>query len=146
MGADGIGKTTTVLFFAYYWHLYNIFYLNLKLFSGKTKEEAEDIFFNELKRIFFVSNTFSCDLALNGKYQLFKKLKLSILKEAEKNSKNTDMDGIGFMWLLLLTFLNKLIQLEIFKTNTLIILDQYKCDNVDEEYRKLNQKKPYINY
>ena len=139
MGADGIGKTTTMLFFSYYWHIYNVFYLNLKLFSGKTKKEAEDIFFNEIKRIFFVSKTFSSEFTLDGKYQRFKNLKLSILKEAENNSKNINTNGIDFMWLLLQTFLNKLIQSEILKTNTLIILDQYKCDNIDEKYQNLNQ-------
>ena len=139
MGADGIGKTTTMLFFSYYLHIYNVFYLNLKLFSGKTKKEAEDIFFNEIKRIFFVSKTFSSEFTLDGKYQRFKKLKLSILKEAENNSKNINTNGIDFMWLLLQTFLNKLIQSEILKTNTLIILDQYKCDNIDEKYQNLNQ-------
>ena len=39
------------------------------------------------------------------------------------------------MWLLLQTVIKKL---EIYNSDILIILDQYKCDKIDKDYRKLN--------
>ena len=45
MGTDGIGKTTSFLFFSSYMHNdYNVLYLNLKLFLEKNSKEAGDIF------------------------------------------------------------------------------------------------------
>ena len=42
------------------------------------------------------------------------------------------------MWLLLKTFLKTLKFKEIYNSNLLIILDQYKCNKIDEDYGELN--------
>ena len=135
MGTDGIGKTTTLLYFMNYIHDYNILYLNLKLIHDKTKQEVEDIFFNEMKRIFFVNKDCVHNLTVEVKHSNFKELKLSILKDIENNNLNKNINGIENMWLLLQTFIKKL---EIYNSDILIILDQYKCDKIDTDYRKLN--------
>ena len=138
MGTDGIGKTTTLLYFINYIHNFNVLYLNLKLFTDKSKEEVEDIFFKEIQRIYFVNKNFISNYTLNVKYQKFQKLKLSILQEIEKKNINNNIEGIKFMWLLLKTFITKLEIPEIYNANLLIILDQYKCDKIDPNYREIN--------
>ena len=139
MGTDGIGKTTTILYFINYIHNYNVFYLNLKLISNKEKQEAEDIFFKELQRIFFINKNFMTDLALNGKYQKFKNLKESILQEInDNNNKGEKIKGIRHIWLLLQAFIKKLEVSGIYNSNLLIILDQYKCEQIDQDYSELN--------
>ena len=46
------------------------------------------------------------------------------------------------MWLLLQTFIKKL---EIYNSDILIILDQYKCDKIDTEYNdSLNKECPTL--
>ena len=42
------------------------------------------------------------------------------------------------MWLLLQTFIKKLNFSEFYNPNLLIILDQYKCNKIDEGYGELN--------
>ena len=138
MGTNGIGKTTTILYFINYIHNYNVLYLNLKLISNKAKHEAEDIFFKELQRIFFINKNFMTDLTLNAKYKKFKDLKKLILQEIKNNNKSENINGIEFMWLLLQAFMKKLEVSEIYNSNLLIILDQYKCDQIDPEYREIN--------
>ena len=120
MGTDGIGKTTTLLYFMNYIHDYNILYLNLKLIHDKTKQEVEDIFFNEMKRIFFVNKDCVHNLTVEVKHSNFKELKLSILKDIENNNLNKNINGIENMWLLVQTFIKKL---EIYNSDILIILD-----------------------
>ena len=138
MGTDGIGKTTTILYFINYIHNYNILYLNLKLISNKTKIEVENIFFKELQRIFYINKNFMTDFVLKAKYQKFKNLKIAIIQEVEKNNINEKMKGIEFMWLLLQAFIEKLEVSEIYNSNLIIILDQYKCDQIDPDYREIN--------
>ena len=75
MGTDGIGKTTTLFYFINYIHYYRVLYLNLKLIQDKTKKEVEDIFFNEMKRIYFLSKNFKNDFTLSEKYKYFQELK-----------------------------------------------------------------------
>ena len=108
MGTNGIGKTTTLLYFLNYIHNYDVFYLNLKLIHDKTKQEVEDIFFNEMKRIFFVNKNFVHNLTIKVKYKNFKNLKLSILQEIENENLSINIKGIEFMRLLLQTFIKKL--------------------------------------
>ena len=139
MGTDGIGKTTSLLFFSSYIHTnYNVLYLNLKLFLGKNSKEAEDIFFNEIKRLFFVNKLFSFEELLDVNYEKFKNIKSKIIKEVEENNKNIKINGIEFMWLLLEIFINEFLVTDIFSTNLLIILDQYKSNDIDEYYRGIN--------
>ena len=139
MGTDGIGKTTTLLYLINFINQYYVLYLNLKLFSNKTKQEAENIFFNEIQRIYFVNKDFMTDFTSKVKYQKFKNLKLSILQEIEKNNINQNMKGIEIMWLLLKTFITKLKGKDkIYNSNLLIILDQYKVDNIDPNYKEIN--------
>ena len=139
MGTDGIGKTTTLFYFINYIHYYRVLYLNLKLIQDKTKKEVEDIFFNEMKRIYFISKNYTDDFTLSEQYKYFKELKSSILQEVESNNSIINMKGIEFMWLLLKTFIKKLSSSQSFNTNVLIIFDQYKCNKIDEDYRELNE-------
>jgi len=140
MGTDGIGKTTSFLFFSSYMHNdYNVLYLNLKLFLEKNSKEAGDIFFNEIKRLFFVNNIFLIEKILDANYEQFKCLKSLIIEEAEEKSKNIETNGIEFMWLLLELFIKKFLISDIFSTNLLIILDQYKSNDIDENYRGINK-------
>ena len=138
MGTDGIGKTTTILYFINYIHNFNVLYLNLKLFSNKTKQEAEDIFFKEVQRIFFINKNFTTNLTLNTKNQNYKNLKKSILQEIKNNNKAENIKGIKYAWLLLQTFMKKLEVSYIYNSNLLIILDQYKCDQIDPDYYEIN--------
>ena len=138
MGTDGIGKTTTILYFINYIHNFNVLYLNLKLFSNKTKQEAEDIFFKEVQRIFFVNKNFTTNLTLNTKNQNYKNLKKLILQEIKNNNKAENIKGIEYAWLLLQTFMIKLEVSYIYNSNLLIILDQYKCDQIDPDYYEIN--------
>ena len=120
MGTDGIGKTTSFLFFSSYMHNdYNVLYLNLKLFLEKNSKEAGDIFFNEIKRLFFVNNIFLIEKILDANYEQFKCLKSLIIEEAEEKSKNIETNGIEFMWLLLELFIKKFLISDIFSTNLL---------------------------
>ena len=113
-------------------------YLNLKLFSNKTKQEAEDIFFKEVQRIFFVNKNFTTNLTLNTKNQNYKNLKKLILQEIKNNNKAENIKGIEYAWLLLQTFMIKLEVSYIYNSNLLIILDQYKCDQIDPDYYEIN--------
>ena len=140
MGTDGIGKTTSLLFFSSYMHKdYNVLYLNLKLFSKKNSKEAEDIFFNEMIRAFFVSDFFLTSRILDERYVQFQKLKSSIIKEVEAENKNKEANGIEFMWLLLQIFIKNIFNSDILSTNILIILDQYKNNGIDKNYRRINE-------
>ena len=144
MGTDGIGKSTTLLYFINFVHNYNVLYLNLKLIHDKTKQEVEDIFFNEMKRIYFVSKNFVFDYTLEEKYKNFKNLKSAILQDIENNNLNKNIKGIKYMWLLLKTFLKTLKFKEIYNSNLLIILDQYKCNKIDIDYEELNNISVFI--
>ena len=134
MGTDGIGKTTSLLFFSsYVYKYYHVLYLNLKLFSRKNSKEAVDIFTNEMQRIFFVNKDISFNEFLDEKYIQFINLKSSIAEEFETKNKN----GIKSMWLLLEKFIKEFSNSNFF-SNLLIILDQYKNNNTDENYEGLN--------
>ena len=138
MGTDEIGKTTTLLLFSSYAHYnYRVLYLNLKLFFGKTKKEVKDIFCDEIKRIFFVGKNFFADEMLNIELKKYKKLKSLILEEIEKNKMLNNMNSIEYMWLLLQTLIT-LVNQGGLNLNILIILDQYKCNNIDIKYEGLN--------
>ena len=139
MGTDGIGKTTTLLLYSSYVHNdYKVLYLNLKLFFHKTKKEVEDIFCDEIKRIFFVGRTFLTETALNTALKEFKNLKSLILEEIKNNNMVNNMNNIEYMWFLLQAFINKLVNRGGFNSNILIILDQYKCNNIDIKYKGIN--------
>ena len=136
MGSDGIGKTTTLLYFISFIHDYQILYLNLKLFYERPKEEVENIFFEELKRVFFIDkNNYSTSL-INYKYKSYRDLKSSILK----NLKDSNISGIEFMWELLKEFILHFRVYGVFNSSTLLIIDQYKNDKIDDKvYSQLNK-------
>ena len=134
MGTNGIDKITSLLFFSsYVYKSYHVLYLNLKLFSRKNSKEAVDIFTNEMQRIFFVNKDISFNEFLDEKYIQFINLKSSIAEEFETKNKN----GIKSMWLLLEKFIKEFSNSNFF-SNLLIILDQYKNNNTDENYEGLN--------
>ena len=73
------------------------------------------------------------------KFQDFKNLKSTILQEIENNNDSKKMEGIELMWLLLKIFITSLKVKEIYQSNLLIILDQYNCDEIDVNYREINE-------
>ena len=132
LGTDGIGKTITLL---YYTSLlindYKNLYLNLKLFLKyeENKIKLKDIFFDEIKRIFLTDkNTKNDILSSKTKY-------LNLINRIDDS--NIKVDGIQYFWELLFSFIlifNKLIRGKIF-----IVLDQYKVDKIDKNFKNLNK-------
>ena len=96
MGTDGVGKTRGILSFSSYPHNYKILYLNLKLFlkNNLTTEIIEEIFFNDLKRIFFTEDEDN----IGCNYESYEKLKKLIKTEI---SKDNSIEGIEYAWSLL---------------------------------------------
>ena len=128
MGTDGIGKTIIALYYSSFIHNFRILYLNLKLLSKENKEGVENIILNEIKRIFLTNYKMDIDIY----YDLFNQIKATF--EEQRQCK---MNGIDYAWELLFAFLNKYITFSLFKTDLLIILDQYKKE-IDNNYTNLN--------
>ena len=137
MGTDGIGKTTTILYFISFIHKYKILYLNLKLFLGKNKQLVEKIFFNELQRVFFIDKNNYPPSMMQFEYKSFQKLKSTILNNLKTEN---NLSGIEFMWKLLQEFIKTFRICGVFGSNVLFILDQYKNDIIDDEkYNQINE-------
>ena len=137
MGTDGIGKTTTILYFISFIHKYKILYLNLKLFLGKNKQLVEKIFFNELQRVFFIDKNNYPPSMMQFEYKSFQKLKSTILNNLKTEN---NLSGIEFMWKLLQEFIKTFRICGVFCSNVLFILDQYKNDIIDDEkYNQINE-------
>ena len=135
MGTDGIGKTISFIYYSSCIYEYRILYLNLKLFQHSHFEKCEEIFFNELKRIFLFNYKYP-----NIGYEKYEILKKEILDYIYgKYSAISDYTAMEYTWLLLLAFLNIYTNLEIFPADLIIILDQYKIKDIDMDFIKLNQ-------
>ena len=138
MGTDGVGKTIGILSFSSYLHDYKILYLNLKLFfREKTKENIEEIFFNELKRIFFAEDEDN----IKSNYETYEKMKQYIKTKIKDNSK----EGMEFAWSLLFAFLDSITEIYFNLETFLIILDQYNVDKIDKNYTNLDNLADIIN-
>ncbi len=134
MGTDGIGKTISFIYYSSCIYEYRVLYLNLKLYRLYNPKECEKIFFNELKRIFFINYNYP-DIGFN-KYQL---LKNEILNCIYKNySSFSELTGVAYFWVLFLTFLKVYTQFAIFPSDLMIILDQYKIQEIDKDFINLN--------
>ena len=135
MGAYGIGKTISFIYYSSCVYLeYRVFYLNLKLFKKKSLEQCEEIFFNELKRIFLCNYKYP-----NIAYEKYEILKKEILDYLHKNYSNIyHLTGMNYTWTLLISFLKVYAHFEIFPSDMIMILDQYKLQGVDEDFIYLN--------
>jgi len=133
LGADGIGKTVTLLYYSSsLLNDYGNLYLNLKLFwkYQKDKIKLKNIFYDEIKRIFLIDKNkkefASCFLTTYN----------NLIKNIDNSIENNDKDGINYFWDLLFIFIEhckKFIVNKIF-----IILDQYKIEQIDENFEHLN--------
>ena len=134
LGADGIGKTVTLLYYSSsLLNDYGNLYLNLKLFLKyqKDKIKLKNIFYDEIKRIFLIDKNkkefASCFLTTYN----------NLIKNIDNSIENNDKDGINYFWDLLFIFIEhckKFIVNKIF-----IILDQYKIEQIDENFEHLNK-------
>lgn len=132
IGTDGIGKTITMLVYSSLVKNFKILYLNLKLFNKYDRQKIINIFLNELKRLFLTNEN---DDQLSSNKYLYELLISNILKEA-KGKKETK---IKFFWELLFTFLEVYVKLHFSNLDILIIIDQYKTKNYDQDYDELNK-------
>ena len=132
LGTDGIGKTVTVLYYtASFSEKYKNLYLNLKFFLKNEcdKRMLKKIFFDELKRLFITYD--------NSEENIGDELKeyQSLIKKIEEcEIKST---GIKYFWKLLNLFILKYD--ELMDRDILIVLDQYKNKDIDEDFGNLNE-------
>ena len=138
LGTDGIGKTITLLYYtSSLLNNYGNLYLNLKWFlkNEKDKVKIKEIFFNEIKRIFLTDNNIESVISytMEEYNNLFDKINDSILES----------DGINYFWELLFTFIK--VYDKSLMGNIFIVLDQYKENKIDEEFKNLNKLCDLIN-
>ena len=141
MGTDGIGKTITLLYYSSCINdNFRILYLNLKLFLKAEKYKIKDIFFNELKRLFIIEKKFEKLLKV-----LFIDYK-DLIDKIEKNTKDKEDTNtkIQFFWSLLFSFVQNYNSIGLDKQNLLIILDQYKRNDIDDDFINLDNLESYI--
>ena len=132
LGKYGIGKTITVLYYtSSLINRYRNLYLNLKLFLNykEDKNKVEEIFYDEIKRLFLINkeNEILLDFSLEEYKNLIDNIHDS---KIEKN-------GINYFWQLLFKFIQE--YNKYFIDKILIILDQYKVNKIDENFRNLNE-------
>ena len=141
MGTKGIGKTITLLYYSSCINdNFRILYLNLKLFLKCDKYKIKDIFFNELKRLFLLEKKFEKLLKLYfiDYKDLIDKIEKNTKEKEEKNTK------IQYFWSLLFSFVKNYQSLGLEKQNLLIILDQYKRNDIDDDFINLDNLESYI--
>ena len=132
LGTDGIGKTVTLLYYtSSLLNDYGNLYFNLKLFlkNETDKIKIKEIFFNELKRIFLIDNN-------NGSVKSFTMKKYNNLIN-NINDSILESEGINYFWELLFIFLK--IYDKSLMGNIFIVLDQYKTDKIDYDFKNLNK-------
>ena len=138
LGTDGIGKTVTLLYYtSSLLNDYGNLYFNLKLFlkNETDKIKIKEIFFNELKRIFLIDNN-------NGSVKSFTMKKYNNLIN-NINDSILESEGINYFWELLFIFLK--IYDKSLMGNIFIVLDQYKTDKIDYDFKNLNKLCELIN-
>ena len=138
LGTDGIGKTVTLLYYtSSLLNDYGNLYFNLKLFlkNETDKIKIKEIFFNELKRIFLIDNN-------NESVKSFSMKKYNNLIN-NINDSILESEGINYFWELLFTFLK--IYDKSLMGNIFIVLDQYKTDKIDYDFKNLNKLCELIN-
>ena len=138
LGTDGIGKTVTLLYYtSSLLNDYGNLYFNLKLFlkNETDKIKIKEIFFNELKRIFLIDNN-------NESVKSFTIKKYNNLIN-NINDSILESEGINYFWELLFIFLK--IYDKSLMGNIFIVLDQYKTDKIDYDFKNLNKLCELIN-
>ena len=138
LGTDGIGKTVTLLYYtSSLLNDYGNLYFNLKLFlkNETDKIKIKEIFFNELKRIFLIDNN-------NESVKSFTMKKYNNLIN-NINDSILESEGINYFWELLFIFLK--IYDKSLMGNIFIVLDQYKTDKIDYDFKNLNKLCELIN-
>ena len=135
MGTDGIGKTTTLLYYtsSIINNNYIFLYLNLKLFLKSPLQKIDEIFFNELKRLFILEK--ELELLLQSRFSLYKDL---IKKIKNKVKEKENISNMEYFWSLLFAFIEIYTTIGLHKQNLLIILDQYKNESIDSIFYNLN--------
>lgn len=138
LGTDGIGKTITLLYYtSSLLNDYGNLYFNLKLFlkNETDKIKIKEIFFNELKRIFLIDNNIESVKSFTMKKynNLINNINDSILES----------EGINYFWELLFMFIK--IYDKSLMGNIFIVLDQYKTDKIDYDFKNLNKLCGLIN-
>lgn len=132
LGTDGIGKTITLLYYtSSFFNTYKNLYLNLKLFLKYQQNESKikEIFLNELKRLFLVYDNSEQNINDCSKEYA------SLINEINKCPINSS--GINYFWDLLYIFIKQYDST--WKGDIFIVLDQYKNNNIDEDFRSLNK-------
>ena len=125
LGSDGIGKSVTLLFITILNHeSYKFLYFNTKLFSENENENFKNIFFNELYKCFFLN----CGNNLDTQICLFNKL----IEKLDSEKIDDNVKNYQKFW----HFLKVLISSIFFPV--VIIIDQYKNDQFDNEYKQIN--------
>ena len=138
LGTDGIGKTITLLYYtSSLLNNYGNLYLNLKLFlkNEKDKIKIKEILFNEIKRIFLTDNNIESVISFTKEEynNLIDKINDSVLES----------NGINYFWELLFMFIK--IYDKSLIGNIFIVLDQYKENKIDDEFKNLNKLCDLIN-
>ena len=131
LGNHGIGKTITFLYYtSSIINKYRKLYINLKLFlnNEKDKNKLKEIFYDEIKRLFLI----------NKEKEIFIESFLEQYKELIDNIDNANLEKneINYFWQLLFTFIQEYDKNLVDKV--LIILDQYKVNKIDENFKNLN--------
>ena len=138
LGTDGIGKTISLLYYtSSFFNNYRNLYLNLKLlFKYQSKKnKLKEIFFDELKRLFLTySDSKNVQDNLIYEYQY-------LIKTIDENERNSQ--GIQYIWDLLSNFIA--IYDRYLTGDVLIVLDQYKTDDIDNNFQNLNKLSDLIN-
>ena len=147
LGSDGIGKTVTFLVYSSLLKKFRKLYLNLKLFYKTEIDRVENIFFNEIKRLFLTNNNnldLYYDYYLKIIYLLKEKSKVVLQQLKDKDYiwiNIYNKGGIIYFWILLFIFLEIYDSLKIkdFLFDLLVIIDQYKSAEIDPQYINLNK-------
>ena len=142
LGNDGIGKTITLLYYtSSLINKYGNLYLNLKLFvkNKEDKNKLKEIFYDEIKRLFLINKD---NEILSDVSDVFLENYKDLIDDID-NSK-FEKNGINYFWQLLFTFLQEYNNNNILN-KVLIILDQYKVNNIDENFENLNELCRMIN-
>ena len=138
LGTDGIGKTVSILYYSSMVGDYRKLYLNLKFLSKNDNINIEEIFFNEVKRIFLTNDD------ENGHLESYYYLYIKFINNIKNKINNENLNGIKFAWKLLFLFLDEYNILNLIDRNINIILDQYKTNLIDEDFIYLNNLTSYI--
>ena len=126
-GTDGIGKSITYIYYTHLKKDYKILYFNLKELYNKLNNEQIDIMIYQLMNYFTVEVK-DIKNSTKEKIEKIKKIAFENFKDKVEEISVYKSSGYNF-WDVLIRLIDK----SFFGENTLLILDQYKFDNVKFE-------------